>query len=290
MAVPHDVVSDDETALAARVAELEARVRELEHRVRMSETERDELARACDDARAAQRDAEDSLRVREEILAGVTHDLCNPLGTIVMGATALLQTGGSADPKAQRVRSVAERIQRQAERMARQIRDLADFADIQAGRIEIERARHAPRDLVATASELVGPIAQERGVAFESRAAADLPAVDCDAERVVRVLSSLVASAIKQTARGGAIEIGARPGGPNRVVFFVRDSAPALAREELVALSDAAWRAEPSSCRSRGLGFAIARGVVDAHGGELWADSEPGRGNTVYFSVTPPSN
>jgi signal transduction histidine kinase len=273
--------ASDPTQLTRRVAELESRVAELESRVRASEIERDELVRAC-------RDAEDAVRAGEEILAAATHDLRNPLGTIVMGASTLLQTDAS-DPRAQRVRTVAERIHRQAERMARQIRDLADFAEIQAGRIALDCGSHAPADLVDAASALVGPIAQERGVAFEARVAGDLPEVTCDTDRVVQVLSNLVANAVKVTARGGVIEIGARPAG-NRVVFFVRDSGPALDGEELSAIFRPAWRSKQASYRGTSLGFTIARGIVNAHGGQIWAEGTPGRGNTVYFSLTPPRN
>jgi signal transduction histidine kinase len=230
------------------------------------------------------RELEDAMRAREDILAVVTHDLRNPLGTIVMGATTLRQIGGAGDPRA-RIDSIAERIERQAERMARQINDLADLIEIQAGRLEIRRARHAPCEIVGAASERVGPIARERGVAFEARAPEGLPAVECDSERVVQVLSNLVASSVKVTARGGAIEVGARAE-DRRVVFFVRDSGPGIARDDLAALFGPAWRRRQPGDRG-GMGFAFARGVVDAHGGQIWAASEPSVGSTVYFSLSP---
>src|SRR5262245_44634684 len=82
---------------------LERRVRDLEMRARLAEAERDELARACSAARAAQVAVEDEMRAREDILAVVAHDLRNPLGTIVMGASTLRHMSGPADPSAQRV-------------------------------------------------------------------------------------------------------------------------------------------------------------------------------------------
>jgi signal transduction histidine kinase len=247
----HGHSSDD----AQRILELERRVRELE----------------------------DAMRAREDILAVVTHDLRNPLGTIVMGATTLRQVG-TGDQRV-RIESIAERIERQAERMARQINDLADLVEIQAGRLEIRRARHMPREIVGAASERVGPIARERGVAFEARAPDGLPDVECDGERVVQVLSNLVASSVKVTARGGAIEVGARAE-DRGVVFFVRDSGPGIARDDLPVLFSPAWRRRQPSDRG-GMGFALARGVVDAHGGQIWAASEPSMGSTVYFSLSP---
>jgi len=273
---------------AERIVDLERRVRELEARARLVEAERDELARACTAARAAQLAAEDAMRAREDILAVVAHDLRNPLGTIVMGATTLRQLGGE-DPRAQRIDSIAERIHRQAERMARQIGDLTDLVELQAGRLAIQRGSHAPCAIVGAAGELAGPIAIERGVAFEARADADLPEVECDWERVVQVLSNLVTSAVKVTARGGAIEVGARSAANRRVVFFVRDSGPGVTRGEVPAMHAPLRRAEPSE-RGVGMGLALARGVVDAHGGEIWAESEPDIGSTVWFSLTPPRN
>jgi len=231
------------------------------------------------------RELEDEMRAREDMLSVLIHDLRNPLGTIVMGATTLRQLGGPVDPRAQRTESIAERIERQAERMARQISDLADLVAIQAGQLEIHRASHAPCAIVGAASELVGPIARERGVAFEAHTAEGLPAVECDCQRVVQVLSNLVASAVKVTARGGAIEVGARAE-DRGVVFFVRDSGPGIARDDLPALFGPGWRRKQPGDRG-GMGFALARGVVDAHGGQIWAASEPSVGSTVYFSLTP---
>lgn len=280
--------TDDERD-AQRIVELERRIRDLEARARLSDAERDELARACSDAQAARAAAEEAMRAREDILAVVTHDLRNPLGTILMATTSLRQIGGSADPCTQRIDSIAERIHRQAERMARQISDLADLVELEAGRLVIERASHAPRSIVDAAGQLVGEIARERGVVFEVHAEANLPDVECDGERIVQALSNLVTSALKVTARGGAIEVGARPAENRSVVFFVRDRGPGVEQDEPPAPCGPALRKAPPSERA-GIGFALARGVVDAHGGQIWTVSEPSVGATVCFSLAPPRN
>jgi len=239
-----------------------------EERVRALERERDELTRALTAARAAQASSEAVLRSREELFAIVVHDLRNPLGTIVMGATALLQGEPSPDPKEQRVRTVAERIHRQAERMTRQLGNLSDFTELQAGRFEIARARHAPAQLLASANELIAPIARERGVGFAFHPAAALPALDCDGERVVQTLANLATAAIKATGRGGTVEIGAQ-GTP--CVFYVRDQ---IAREASAKLQT-------------DLSMTLAHGIVDAHGGRLWSERDATAGTTTYFSVAP---
>jgi signal transduction histidine kinase len=253
--------------------------------VRATEAERDQFARACREARDAQRAAEVALRAGEEILAVVAHDLRNPLGTIVMGVTALLQVGAPVDP--QRVITIAQRIHRQAERMTHQVTNLGDFAAIQAGRLAIARAPHAPAAIIGEVSELVGPIARERGIVFAAHAAADLPMIDCDGDRVVQALSNLIANAVKVTPRGGTIEVGARPVIQAAPVFFVRDTGPGLAPDELATLFGLRWRSQHAGYRGAGLGFAIARGIIDAHGGRIWADSALGSGTSVYFSLSP---
>ncbi|HET7506439.1 MAG TPA: HAMP domain-containing sensor histidine kinase [Kofleriaceae bacterium] len=262
--------------------ELEHRVRTLEALVRAREAERDELAVALREAQDGQRDAIAALRAGEEILAVVAHDLRNPLGTIVMGAATLVQGGAPPDP--QRIATIAERIQRQSDRMAQQITNLGDFAAIQAGRLALVRSPQRAHAIVNQTSEQVGPLARERNVAFEVRAAADLPPISCDPDRVVQALANLVGNALKVTPRGGAIEVGAR-GELAQVVFFVRDTGPGLAPEELATMFGPRWQSRHSCYRGTGLGFAIARGIIDAHGGRIWADSAPGCGTTVYFSL-----
>ena len=230
----------------------------LEDRIRALESERDQLARALDDARTA-------LRLREEMFAMVVHDLRNPLGTIVMGSTALLQGDPPDDPKLQRMRSVAERIQRQADRMTQQIGSLSDFIEVQAGRLVLELGDHTPASILATASELIAPIARERGVGFASEAA-ELPAIPCDAARVAQLLAGLAHAAIKATARGGKIVIGVRGDG----ALYVRDHAEA-----------------PNPRAETNLSYTMARGIVEAHGGRIWSAHEAGTGNTTYVTLSP---
>ncbi len=259
------------------------RLAELEYRVHTLEAERDGLTAELRDAREARQSALDAIRASEEILAAVTHDLRNPLSTIVMGATALLQVDAD-DPRLARVRSIAERVHRQAERMTHQITNLGDLAAIQTGRLVVRRGPQQPTTIIAAASQLMAPVARERGIGFETHASPELASVDCDAERVVQVLTNLINIAIKVTSRGGMVEVGARAD-DSHVVFSVRDTGPGLAREELASLFGPLWRSNQTSYKGAGLGFAIARGLIQAHNGQIWADSEVGTGTTVFFAL-----
>jgi signal transduction histidine kinase len=242
------------------------------------------LAVAYREEREAHIQAEDATRAREELISVVSHDLRNPLGTIMMAATALLKI--DVGDRTQRVRIGADRIHRQALRMARLIEDLVDFAGIQAGRLELEPAFHAPTAIVSTTCEIFGPIAQERGLTLATEVTSDLPAIRCDSDRAVQVLSNLVSNALKVTPRGGAIAIGAQPT-DKEIVFYVRDTGPGIEADELPTLFERYWRGKQSSYKGAGLGLSIARGIVDAHGGRIWAESRVGQGAVFYFSLTP---
>jgi signal transduction histidine kinase len=221
---------------------------------------------------------------REEILSVVSHDLRNPLGTILIGASALLELTDPLDPKAQRVRTIGERINRQAERMARLIEDLVDFAGIQAGKLSVERKPHAPATLVDRAAERLAPLAHERGLAFDAEVARDLPLIDCDDSRVSQILSNLVGNAVRVTPKSGRICVGARLEG-TEVVFFVSDTGPGLDPDELPLLFQRYWRSKQSTYKGAGIGLSIARGIVDVHGGRIWAESERGKGCCFFFTL-----
>jgi signal transduction histidine kinase len=243
------------------------------------------LARSLAEERAARALADEATVAREEILSVVSHDLRNPLGAILLGAASLLGVDPGAK-HAPRIRTNAERIQRQAERMARLIEDLVDFAGIQAGRLAIDRGVHDPRDIVGEASEIFEPIAEERGLRFAASLGPELPRVDCDRERAVQVLSNLLANAVKVTARGGEIAVGAERRATD-VVFWVRDSGPGIPPADLPLLFERYWRSPTTPYKGSGLGLSIAKGIVEAHGCRIWAESALGEGSTFLFSLRP---
>lgn len=237
--------------------------------------------------RNARYEAEEATRAREEILSVVSHDLRNPLGTILMGVTTLQHLVDPTSPKAERILTIADRIQRQSERMARLIEDLVDFAGIQAGKLTIERRATAPEAIISATAELFGPIAQERGVGLSLDIAPSLPKIEIDPERAVQVLSNLVTNALKVTAKGGRVTLGVTDGA--EVVFFVRDSGPGIDAAELPRLFERYWRSKKATYKGAGLGLSIARGIVDAHAGRIWAESQVGVGATFFFTLTPRS-
>jgi signal transduction histidine kinase len=110
--------------------------------------------------------------------------------------------------------------------------------------------------------------------------------IRCDRDRVLQVLTNLIANAIKFVGPGGSVEVGGFLDGLEAVVF-VRDEGPGIAAEDLPHVFDQYWQAKGTGAQKKGigLGLAIAKGIVEAHGGRIWADSTAGRGATFFFSL-----
>ncbi len=219
---------------------------------------------------------------RDHALGVVSHDLRNPISAIGMSARALRSTIGDADE----VRSeLVENILTSQEMTQRMIRDLLDVASIEVGRLSVERR-----------AEALGPIL-ERGVALFSREAADrevrltlqvpdgLPLILGDAERLVQVLANLLGNALRHTPRGGEVDVSARVVGAE-VEIVVRDTGSGIAPTSMPLIFERYWTVRGNAPKGgTGLGLAIARGIVEAHGGRLWAESELGKGSTFRFTV-----
>jgi signal transduction histidine kinase len=231
-------------------------------------------ARLYDDARRA-------LQAREEILAIVTHDLRTPLAA-VMTAACLLATADAEDPDAGRIRQRAETIQRATRHMSRLVRDLGDLAQIDAGRLAIEKEVVDPVRLVREAVETLEPVVRKGGGTLRCEVGAEVPGVECDRERIVQVISNLVGNASKAGANSITVNVEPRQG---ELVVSVADTGPGIAAEDLPHMFDRYWRGRNANYRGTGLGLPISYGIVKAHGGHMWVESTVGAGSTVYFSI-----
>jgi signal transduction histidine kinase len=240
-------------------------------------------ARAQERERAARIAAEDASRAREEILSIVSHDLRNPLSAILMAAGSLLRIDG-VDARAQRARTHAQRVQRNVERMTRLIDDLVDFTAISTGRLLLKKADHAPDDIVRAVVDLFQTLAEPRGLRLAADVAEALPHLRCDHDRVVQAIANLVSNAMKVTGPGGSILIAAALHERN-IVFAVKDTGPGIKPDEIDRVFDRYWRTSAVTYKGTGLGLSIARGIVEAHGGKIWAESTFGEGAKFIFSV-----
>ena len=244
---------------------------------RETERERERLLAA---ERAARGQAERAVQVRDDVLGVVSHDLRNPLNTVTMAASLLLEM---ELPEAQE-RKQLEIIKRAAERMNRLIQDLLDVARIEAGRFAVDRQSLQPGVLVNELCESSRALAQDRSLELHCTAADDLPPILADRDRLMQVLSNLVGNALKFTQPGGRVELRAVSAG-EFVRFEVQDTGVGIAAEDLPRLFDAYWQARKTAHMGAGLGLSIAKGIVEAHGGRIGVQSESGAGSTFWFTI-----
>jgi signal transduction histidine kinase len=240
------------------------------------------LERTAASERAARAEAEAAVATRDELLAIVSHDLRNPLSAVVTSAS-LIQRSTVAGPEGDRTNKRATTILRCADQMARLIADLLDLAQIQAGKLSVEQKRHDGEGLVRQGIEALQPLATQKGLKLEGKTSPGLE-VWCDRERVLQIFSNLVGNALKFTPEGGSIVIEAQQIG-REAVFSVRDSGKGISAEELPRIFDRFWQAQKHDRAGIGLGLSIVKGVVEAHGGRLWVDSELGTGTTFFFAL-----
>ena len=199
-----------------------------------------------------------------------------------MGASVLRdQPPGDVDGRRQLLRMITE----STEWMQRLIRDLLDVSAIEAGRLSIERRGERPAPIVASATRMLASALAERSIDLDIAVPDDLPLVDVDATRVEQVLVNLLGNAIKFTAPGGRITIRATPNGAN-LEMSLADSGIGIALEEQAHVFERFWQARHTTRRrGAGLGLAIAKGIIDAHGGRIWVASTPGQGSTFTFTL-----
>jgi signal transduction histidine kinase len=175
-------------------------------------------------------------------------------------------------------------IKRAGERANRLIQDLLSVTTIEAGRLNIDPREVGVADLCLEASEMLTPLAREKGITLKVEEAADLPPVRADPARVLQVFSNLVGNAVKFTPPGGSITISAAAANGS-VQCSVADSGPGIPADQLPKIFGKFWQAKRGDQRGVGLGLAIARGIVEAHGGTLGVESEIGHGTVFSFGL-----
>lgn len=241
------------------------------------------LAMALDNAMLYRR-MRDAVASRDEALAVVSHDLRNPLSAISMCLSGLQDDPTQAPELAQ---GLVVTAQESAELMHRMIQDLLDIASIDAGHLSLDRSRHPIGDVVRHAIALLHPLAADRDLELTldmDEDTARIP-VHADAERIIQVMSNLIGNSCKFTEPHGSIAVRVR-GEPGAVFVSVTDTGCGIPVGALPHVFDRFWHARRGARqRSTGLGLAVARGITEAHGGRMWAESIEGGGSTFTFSL-----
>ena len=237
--------------------------------------------------------AQRATHARDTVLSVVAHDLRNPLATIRMCARALgvraAAPDAPAEPDGDELHGV---ILRSVEWMERIIGDLLDVSRLDAGHLAMDAQPVEPAALLDALRELHEPLAEERHVALEVRAAGALPVIHADPDRLLQALGNLLGNALKFTPAGGRVTVDAaacpaasdtldRP----HVRFAVTDTGSGIPGEHLPHIFDRFWQARETRRAGAGLGLAIVKGIAEAHGGSVRVRSTVGVGSTFEIEI-----
>jgi PAS domain S-box-containing protein len=238
---------------------------------------------------SARQRAEDALRqaiqARDDMMGIVSHDLRNPANAVKMLARSILQAGRPVQLPGDVVESV-QVIRQAAEQMDALIQDLLDITRLEAGRLVVSPKPVDAEWIVSRSVEALRPLADAGGVSLWAEPVPELSIMRVDPDRILQLLSNIVGNAIKFTPAGGVVTV--RVGSSEEgVLFTVSDTGAGIPAPQLPHVFDrffqVATGARFGARHGAGLGLPISRGIVEAHGGRIWIESEPDRGTTVRF-------
>jgi PAS domain S-box-containing protein len=220
---------------------------------------------------------------RDEVLGIVAHDLRNPLSVITMTANAMRSRAASAPDR--RNGEPAEVILRSTKRMNQLIEDLLDVALVEAGQLKVEFALLLAADVARDAVETQRLLAQASGVKISLEVEPDVRTAWGERRRLLQVFENLLGNATKFTQSGGHITVRVALKNDD-VIFSVADTGVGIAADAVPHVFDRFWQATTRVRRlGAGLGLPITKGIVEAHGGRIWVETEVGRGTTFFFTI-----
>lgn len=222
---------------------------------------------------------EESLRARDQSLADIAHDLKNSLNSISLSATLLDQRLEPASPH----RAVVDRIARNTQRAAGFIEAIFSTGAIEAGKLALKYELLDPVELVLAAAGEQQDASVGKGILLDTDLTPGLGQVRADRERIIEVFENLVGNALEYTNTNGTITLGAAPRGAE-VLFYVKDTGSGIHAQQLTHVFERYWRAKAGG-NGAGLGLSICKGIIEAHGGHIWAESSVGEGTTVTFTL-----
>lgn len=229
---------------------------------------------------------EQATLTRRALMADIAHELRNPLAVLQSNLEAVVE--GVLPPTLENVQPLLV----QTHLLTRLVEDLRTLTLAEAGQLALRRTPVAPADLVNTAVAQFTLQAAAKGLRLTAHAAPDLPIIQADAHRLLEVLHNLLANAVRHTPAGGQVTVSVNVE-PKQLVFTVADTGPGIPAEALPHLFERFYRAEgagsagsaAAAAGRTGLGLAIAKQLVEAHGGRITAHSAPGQGATLRFTV-----
>jgi two-component system phosphate regulon sensor histidine kinase PhoR len=221
---------------------------------------------------------------RKELVSAVSHDLRTPLASL-RAMMESINDGVVKDPETMQ-RYVRISLT-EVEHLGQLINDLFDLAQIDSGVLELHIEEASLQDLISDTLESMSAQAEAHHLSLSGTMNQELSHVEMDTPRVQRVLYNLVQNAIRHTPPDGTIQIRTQELG-SEVQVEVNDSGEGIAQDELPLVFDWSYRTDSSRSRASGgvgLGLSIAKGIVEAHGGRIWAESVLGKGTRFMFTL-----
>src|SRR5258706_1837699 len=220
--------------------------------------------------------------VRREFISNLSHELRTPLASLKALAETL-QDGALDDPPA--ARRFIDQIQIEVDALTQMVTELLELSKIESGRLSLDLQPLTPCDLLDSASRRMQLQAERAGLNLRVECVDDLPKVKIDSQRLEQVLVNLIHNAVKFTRSGGEVVLFAEAG-IGEVRFAVRDSGIGIPADDVTRIFERFYRVDKSRTGiGTGLGLSIAKHIVEAHNGNIWAESVEGRGSTFYFSI-----
>ncbi len=224
---------------------------------------------------------QESMELQRDFVANVSHELRTPL-TSIEGFSLALQEGVARDEE--KKRRYLRIITDESRRLMRILNDLLTLSRLDAGEFSLNPSPVDPREMLSALQERFAPAAQDKGLVLMTETSPGLHSVLADRDRLEQVLINLLDNAIKYSGPGGTVTVSVKRGEAGRVVFEVSDTGPGIPPEDLPRIFDRFFRVERSRSQQHGgsgLGLAICKQLVEAMGGAISAESQPGRG-TVF--------
>ncbi len=223
------------------------------------------------------------IQARDDMIGIVSHDLRNPVNAVKM-LTGVMLNRQQEEPLPAEMADYASIIRQAAEQMDGLISDLLDVTRVEAGRLAVDLKRENTEELLSDALRTLAPVTNEKSITLRLNAPDDLPDVMADRERIGQALSNLVGNAVKFSPSGGEIIVRVAVL-DHEILFSVSDKGKGMTAEQLSHAFDRFWQSSRTDRQGAGLGLAITKGIVEAHGGRIWAESSPEAGSTFYFTL-----